>query len=87
MNNVADTIRIAAKIDQFIKDEDVDAAFKRVATRYYEEFRAADSSEKRVVAWAKANALEDVLLQLRITIDAGEAEVLNAAAAAKHQRK
>lgn len=79
MNSPEKTIRIAQKIDAFLKDEDIIAAFKLVSVRYYEEFRAATSSELRVTAWARANALEDILTQLRIPIDAGEAEVLKAA--------
>ena len=79
MKTADEIIRDAARLDQFLKDEVVDGAFKEVATRYYKEFRAADSSEKRVTAWAKANALEDLLLELRTAINAGEVEVLKAA--------
>ena len=78
MRSPEETIRVAAKIDAMLKDDDIKDAFKAVSVRYYEEFRRAKSSEERVTAWAKANALEDVLTQLRVGIDAGEAAVLTA---------
>lgn len=76
-----ETIRRAAKMDEFLKDAIVDEQFKEVAVRYYQEFRVATSSELRVQAWAKANALEDVMTQLRTVIGAGEIAVLTAAKA------
>jgi hypothetical protein len=79
MNNPDAIVRIAAKMDAFLNDEDVDAAWKDVAKRYYEEFRAATSSELRMQAWSKAKALEDILLELRIPISAGERAVADAA--------
>lgn len=79
VNNPDAIIRRAAKIDAFLKDEDIDAAWKQVATRYYEEFRRAESSEQRMQAWARAKALEDILTELRVAIDSGERAVLDAA--------
>jgi hypothetical protein len=75
------TIRDAATVDQFLKNEVIDATLKGLAVRYYAEFRASDSSEKRVTSWAKTNVLEDFLTELRAVVSAGEAAVLNAARA------
>lgn len=70
------TIEDARVVKNFLDNDVVKAALARVSVRYYEEFRRADSSEKRVTAWARANALEDVLTELQAVKDAGEREVL-----------
>ena len=76
-------IQHAAKVEQFLKDDAISGAFARLERRYYEAFKQADSSEKRVTAWAKANVLDDFLTELRIIISTGERFVLEAAQAAK----
>ena len=47
--------------------------FATVAANIYNEFRAADSSEKRVTAWARANALEAILTEMNAIVENGEA--------------
>lgn len=78
-----DAIQAAARVDSFLKDDAITGALSRMERRYYEEFKAADSSEKRVTAWAKAHHLDDFLTELRIVISTGEHEVLAAANAAR----
>lgn len=71
---MSQAIANAAVVKQFLDHDVIKGAFKRVAAEIYEEFRAADSSEKRVTAWAKANALEAVLNELEGIKSAGERE-------------
>jgi hypothetical protein len=70
-------IRDADRISEFLKDEVIAGALSRMERRIYEEFQAADSSEKRVTTWAKSVVLRDFETELRSIIDAGEREVLN----------
>ena len=63
----------ARRLDEFLKDEAIQAVFSRMERRYYEEFVAAiDSSEKRVMACAKANVLRDFERECRSMKDAGD---------------
>lgn len=81
------TIRAAARIQEFLKDEAIAKAFERMERRVYEEFVAAESAEQRVRAWAKAAALKMFEGEVQSILDAGETEVLKAAkAAASPQR-
>lgn len=79
MNTPDQIIRDAERIKAFVEDDAVSGAMSRLERRYYEQFKSADSSEQRVKAWACATVLDHFLLELRVTISAGEAEVLNAA--------
>lgn len=67
---------------QIMDDDVMKAALARVSVSIYAEFRRADSSEKRVTAWAKANVLEEILTELQAVKDAGEREALIAAKSA-----
>ncbi len=67
-------IRDGQRVKQFLADEVIDGAFKSVASDIYAEFRQADSSEKRVTAWAKSNALEAILTELNAIASRGEYE-------------
>lgn len=69
----------ARRIDEFLKDEAIDAAFRRMERSYYEEFIAASSSEARVQAWAKANVLKDFERELKIIRTPLDVEEFNAA--------
>jgi hypothetical protein len=71
---MSQAIADAAIVKQFLANEVIDAALKRVAATIYQEFRDADSSEERVTAWARAKALEDVLNELHAVKSAGERE-------------
>ena len=82
MRSAEEIIRDAQRISDFLKDDAIAAALSRMERRFYEEFIAADSSEKRVTAWAKANVLRNFEAELQIVMDAGEIEVKNAAKAA-----
>lgn len=44
-----------------------------VAANIYSEFRAADSSEKRVTAWARAKCLEEIITEMNAVVENGEA--------------
>lgn len=77
--NHEQAIHAAARVDQFLKDDAISGALSRMERRYFEEFKHADSSEKRVTAWAKAKVLDDFLAELRIVIDTGERAVLEIA--------
>ena len=79
-------VQEAARIDQFLRDDVVGGALQRMERRYYEEFLAADSSEARVKAWAKANVLRDLEGQMKSLVDAGEFEILQMAKAAKREQ-
>lgn len=63
------------RMREFLRDDTVNEALSRLERKYYEEFKHADSSEKRVTAWAKANALHDLTQQLLGVIDDGELAV------------
>jgi hypothetical protein len=80
-------IRLAAKADQFLKDEVFTGALLRLERKYFEEFKQTKTSEERIRAWAKAAVLDDFKEQLRIVIDAGEREVLTADAEARRTAK
>jgi len=62
----------ASRINQFLGDDAVTWVFSRMERQYYEEFKNADSSEKRVTAWAKAKALSDFEKELKGILDDGE---------------
>lgn len=72
-------IQDAHRIDLFLKDEAIIAAFSRMERAYYEEFANADSSEKRVTVWAKAKVLKDFEGQLKILVEPLEIEKIHAA--------
>jgi hypothetical protein len=55
--------------------------------RYFEEFKQADSSEKRVTAWAKAHLLDDFWNQLHVVKDRGEHEAHELARALKPKKE
>lgn len=76
-------IQAARRIDAFLKDDVIAKALSDMERRYYEEFIAAESSEQRVRAWAKAKMLRDFETQLKIVSDAGETETLQAARASR----
>lgn len=79
-------IEEAMKIENFLKDETIGGCIKAVAAKIYDEFRAADTSEKRVLAWARSKALEELLTEFKITQEAGEVEVMKIAQEAKRKQ-
>ena len=81
------TIRDAATIDQFLKNEVVAGALQRMERRFYEEFIAAESAEQRVRAWAKASVLRQFDTEMLAVLGKGETEVILAAKAAAKQHK
>lgn len=66
-------IQDGLRVKQWLEDELFKGILKRVSVNIYDEFRAADSSEKRVTAWAKANALEAILVEMNAVVENGEA--------------
>lgn len=65
-------IQDGLRVKQWLDDELFKDVLKTVSANIYAEFRAADSSEKRVTAWAKANALEAILVALNSVVEEGE---------------
>ena len=59
-------------VERFKNDDVMKSVFATLAARYYKLFRDADSSEKRVTAWALSNALEDLLDEMEAVVSAGE---------------
>lgn len=72
-------VQRASRLKQLLDDPIIADALSRMERRFYEEFIAADSSEKRVTAWAKANVLKEFEREMNSVFDAGETEVLRAA--------
>lgn len=62
----------AKRLQQFLADPLVATALTALERRYYEEYLSADSSEKRVTAWAKGNVLRDLNGALKAVLDDGE---------------
>ena len=77
--SAATRIAEAAHMQGFMKDEIIVEVFARLERKYWEEFKACKTSEDRVRAWAKANLLDDIKNEMRVTVDAGERDVWEAA--------
>lgn len=69
-------IQDGQRVKAWLDDELMKGVFKTVAANIYNDFRAADSSEKRVTAWARANALEGIINEMQAIVSAGEREKL-----------
>lgn len=67
-------IEAERRIESFLNDEYVGGALTRMERQYYEEFLAADTSELRVRAWAKARVLKDLEREMKAISDAGKGE-------------
>lgn len=67
-------IQDGLKVKAWLEDPLMDGIIKTVAANIYNEFRAADNSEKRVTAWARANALEALISEMKAVVSAGERE-------------
>lgn len=78
-----DRLRAARRITEFLNDDVVGGVLTRMERRYYEEFLAADTSELRVRAWAKARTLKDLEIEMKTILDASEYEVIVADREAK----
>lgn len=76
-------IDAAMRVSNFLKDPAIITALAGVKWRNYERFESADSSEKRVQAWACAHVLKEFEQELQLVIDQGEHEVLKIADAVK----
>lgn len=79
MTTPEQAIQDAMRVQTFLKDDVIAGVLSRLERAFYEEFVAADSSEKRVTAWAKATVLRKFEMELQIVMDAGEKEVLRIA--------
>lgn len=79
MKTADEIIRDATRVKEFLADPIIEGAMSRMERRFYEAFIAADSSEKRVTAWAQATVLRTFETELNAVIGAGEVEVINAA--------
>lgn len=69
-------IQDGLRVKAWLEDPLMDGILKTVAKDIYDEFRAADNSEKRVTAWAKGKALEAIISQMNAVASAGEREKL-----------
>jgi hypothetical protein len=65
-------IQDGLKVKAWLDDPLMKGVFATVAARIYTEFRAADTSEKRVTAYARANALEAILVEMNAVVENGE---------------
>lgn len=68
----------AERVNTFLKDDVIggeQGVLTRLERKYYEEFTAAEDTEKRTTAWAKARVLKDFESELRILVDSGEMAV------------
>lgn len=77
--SVEETIRVAAKIDAFFKDETIRTAMERTEQRFIDEMIAADTAEKRAAAQGKIRAIRGFTEEMRVMLDAGEMEILKIA--------
>lgn len=64
-------ISAASRVEAFLADEAVAGAFTTLSQRLHAEFIAADDSEKRTTAWAKARALDELKTELRAIVGRG----------------
>lgn len=60
------------RVNEFLNDDIVKQALDALHNKYVAEFKAADSSEKRVTAWAQFRVLDDFQTALRAVVNAGE---------------
>lgn len=60
------------RMQVFLKDEVVQAAFAVLKERSYKDFLAATTADERLVAQAKALVLDDFVVALQSVADAGE---------------
>jgi hypothetical protein len=59
------------RVEAFLADPAVKDAIERTEVKYFAEFKAADTDSKRTSVWAKLKALDDVRLELKVTVDRG----------------
>lgn len=64
-------IQAGERIERFLADDEVQAAFARLERKYYDEFKAAADPAARESAWAKSRAMEDVKTELRVSVTRG----------------
>lgn len=57
-------IRAGERVEQFLNDEAVKAAFARVREKYVDEWTRADTTEAREACWHKHAALADVWAEI-----------------------
>jgi hypothetical protein len=60
------------RVARFLADEAVKAAIARKQEEYHQTWKAAVRPEEREAIWAKSRALDDVLLELSVTVDRGK---------------
>lgn len=61
-----------ARVTAFVADAAVQAAIAAMATKNYDLFKRAKSSEELIMASARATLLDDFINELQITIDKGD---------------
>lgn len=80
MSEITDAAR---RIDQFLKDEAVQAAIAAMKKENYRLFLVADDAEARLMAQARALNLDQFETALRGLVDAGERETTEEERAAR----
>lgn len=73
----------AQTVKRFLEDDTIAEALSNMERKYYEEFVSADSSEKRIVAQAKAKVLRDLETEMNGALLAGEGAMIQLARDAK----
>jgi hypothetical protein len=59
------------RVEAFLADSAVIAAFKRLDEQYAHDWKASNSREEREVLHAKARALDDIAAELRGVVNTG----------------
>jgi hypothetical protein len=65
------TIADAARIEQFLTDPIVEKAVLTLHQNYFNAFKSSRSADEQAAAGHKGRALDDLLLELKKSVDAG----------------
>lgn len=70
---MSDRIEVeGARMDEFLRDDTVQTAFRLLERQAYADFLAAEDNEARMMAQAKAKVVDTLSAALRAVVDAGE---------------
>jgi hypothetical protein len=64
-------IREGSRLMEFLSDPVVAGAILRLDQKYFEEWKAGDTVEKRESAHAKTRVLDDLKIELQAVVDSG----------------
>lgn len=78
MDGLEKQVRDGKRIEEIQKEPVFQEALDRVRTKAYQEFLMSKTDDDRRAAWAKAQAVEALETELRVTVDRGVAAKLEA---------